>query len=136
MATMYQRRSLLTPQQQSKFIKLFVAGGATARGARLPCSGFSSAGARFSPPSSPTPAPAPCCRSSRRRSRRTAIVYTVTFKAYNALDVSDFRHGGSITQSSLPTVRTTSKGLRISGTRTSATCGASMESRRRTSTGS
>lgn len=46
-----------------------------------------------------------------------SIVYTDTFKAYNALDVSSFHHRASTSPNSLQIGRTTSMALKISGAR-------------------
>ena len=97
MATMHQRRSRLTCQQQNELIKPFVAGAtaravAGAQAARLPSSGFSGTEVGSSPPSSRHP-PEPCCRSSGRGGGSAgSIVHMDTSKAYSALDVSDFHH--------------------------------------------
>jgi transposase-like protein len=104
MAMMYQRRSRLTPQQQSELIELIVAGAPARESAELV------------PPDS--------------------IAYTDVFKAYNALDVSDFRHSRINHSKLFADCQYHINGIENFDTRPSATCGASKESRRRTSTGS
>ena len=54
--------------------------------------------------------------------RPDSIVYTDTFRSYNALDISSFRHGVSTTRSCLPIRRITSMGSRIFGTKPSVIC--------------
>ena len=58
--------------------------------------------------------------------RPDSIVYTDTFRSYNALDISSFRHGVSTTRSCLPIRRITSMGSRISGTKPSVLCAGLM----------
>ena len=57
-----------------------------------------------------------------------SIVYSDSWRGYNVLDVSDFKHYriGSTTQSCLLTHTTTSTASRISGTKPNVTCGNSM----------
>ena len=134
MSMMYQRRSRLTPRQQSELIELIVADAPARESAGLV--GLLKCGSKVFTAIIPDT----CTRSllpiieemvppdsiaTRTSSRHTMPLTSRTFTTV-----------GSITQSSLPTVSTTSTGLRISDTRPSTTCGASKESRRRTSTGS
>ena len=61
-----------------------------------------------------------------------SIVYTDTFRSYDALDVTDFHHSRINHSESLPMKRITSMESKISGTRRSVTCGVSTASNRRT----
>ena len=64
-----------------------------------------------------------------------SIVYTDTFRAYNALDVSDFHHLRINHSNCSPTSATTSTGSRISGTKPNVICACSTASNRTIFTG-
>ena len=55
-----------------------------------------------------------------------SIVYSDSWRGYNVLDISDFKHLGSIIPNSLQTRRIISTALRISGTRRSVICASLM----------
>ncbi len=91
MAAMHQRKSRLTSRQQSELIKLFVA-GATARAAAELVGVQANTAIRFFTAVIPDARTQTLLPIIRERVLPDSIVYTDTFKAYNALDVSGFRH--------------------------------------------
>ena len=90
MAMMYQRRSRLTPQQQSELIELIVAGAPARESAEFV--GLLKCGSKVFTAIIPDT----CTRSLlpiiEEMVPPDSIAYTDVFKANNALDVSDFRH--------------------------------------------
>jgi transposase len=116
MATMYQRKSRLTARQQSKLIEQFVAGttaraaaelvgiqpntairffkGKRGRGAagKVAVFGLLKRGGKVYTAIIPNARTQTLLPIIEEKVEPDSIVYTDTFKAYNALDVSDFHH--------------------------------------------